>query len=149
MTAMFIITSKNKTPQSLRRNFCLHLLRHRNNGGLMTDHSGRVEGKTPVSINNNGRGLGLCDVTHTRIWERLDLRKGLLYIGIKKNKKHWVDFYHYRVDVYKHCQHTFMFKQHVKVNFASDDPFQIKHVSHEVMVASLNRENIAVWHFKS
>ncbi len=29
-------------------------------------------------------------------------------------KKHWVDFYHYRVDVYTHFQHTFMFKQHVK-----------------------------------
>jgi len=37
--------------------------------------------------------------------------------GLKK-KKEWVDFYHYRVDVYTHCQHTFMFKHHVKVNFA-------------------------------
>ncbi len=35
-----------------------------------------------------------------------------------------MDFNHYRVDVYKYCQHTFMFKQHVKVNFASDDPFK-------------------------
>ncbi len=37
-----------------------------------------------------------------------------------------MDFYHYRVDWYKNCHHTFMFKQHVKVNFASDDPFKIK-----------------------
>ncbi len=34
-----------------------------------------------------------------------------------------MDFYYYRVVVYTHCQHTFMFKHHVKVNFASDDPF--------------------------
>ncbi len=35
-----------------------------------------------------------------------------------------VDFYHYRVVVCTHCQDTFQFKQHVKVNFASDDPFK-------------------------
>ncbi len=41
------------------------------------------------------------------------------------NKNHWVDFYDYRVNVYTHFQHTFyMFKQHVKVNLASDDPFK-------------------------
>ncbi len=33
-----------------------------------------------------------------------------------------MDFYHYRVVVYTH-DNTFMFKQHVKVSFASDDPF--------------------------
>ncbi len=33
-----------------------------------------------------------------------------------------MDFYHYSLDVYTHCQHTFMFK-HVKVNFAFNDPF--------------------------
>ncbi len=33
-------------------------------------------------------------------------------------------FYHYRVVVYTHCQHTFMFKQLVKVKFASDDCFK-------------------------
>ncbi len=31
-----------------------------------------------------------------------------------------MDFYNFRVDVYKNCQHTFMFK-HVKLNFASDN----------------------------
>ncbi len=41
-----------------------------------------------------------------RIWERLDMRKGFGFIGIKK-KKHWVEFYHYTVDVYTHCQDTF------------------------------------------
>jgi len=34
--------------------------------------------------------------------------------------------YHYSVDVYTHCQHKFMFKQPVKVNLASDDPFKKK-----------------------
>ncbi len=74
-----------------------------------------------VSINYRRRGLCLCDITQTRIWEWLDLKKGILFIEIKKS--HWVDFYHYRVVVYTHCQHTFMFKQHAKVSFASDDPF--------------------------
>ncbi len=36
-----------------------------------------------------------------------------------------MDFYHCRMDVYTHFQHTFMFKQLVKVNLASDDPFRI------------------------
>ncbi len=35
-----------------------------------------------------------------------------------------MDFYHYRVDVCTHFQHKFLFKQHVKVNLASDDPFK-------------------------
>ncbi len=32
--------------------------------------------------------------------------------------------YHYMVVVYTHCQHTFQFKQLVKVHVASDDPFK-------------------------
>ncbi len=36
--------------------------------------------------------------------------------GVSENER--VDFYHYRVVVYIHCQHTFKFKQHVRVNFA-------------------------------
>ncbi len=51
------------------------------------------------------------------IWER-----GKDFSRFKK-KKHWVDFYHYRVVVYTHCQHTFQFKQRVKVHVASYDPF--------------------------
>ncbi len=38
--------------------------------------------------------------------------KGDFKIGFFK--KHWMNFYHYRMDVYTHFQHTFMFKQHVK-----------------------------------
>ncbi len=53
----------------------------------------------------------------------LDLRKGKAFNEI--TKKHWVDFYHYRVVVYTHCQHTFQFKQLVKVHVALHDPFNI------------------------
>ncbi len=38
----------------------------------------------------------------------------ILKHGFKKTTKHWVDIYHYRMDVYIHFQHTFMFKQLVK-----------------------------------
>ncbi len=41
----------------------------------------------------------------------------------KKKKKYWVDFYHYRVVMYA-LPKTFMFKQHVKMHLASDDPFK-------------------------
>ncbi len=44
-----------------------------------------------------------------------------LYVGTLAHKaigQEQVDFYHYRVVVYTHCQHTFMLKKHVKVNFA-------------------------------
>ncbi len=48
----------------------------------------------------------------TGISEQPDLRKGILNRNLKK--KYWVDFYHYRVNVYTHFQHTFMFKLLVK-----------------------------------
>ncbi len=63
-------------------------------------------------------GAWVCVTSHVHqsenglIWER-----GYL-LGL--NKKHWVDFYHYRVVVYTRCQDTFQFK-HVKVNFAFYD----------------------------
>ncbi len=63
----------------------------------------------------------VCDITQTRSREWPDLKKGIFY-GLNKN--HWVDFYHYKVVVYTHGQQTFMFKQHVKVNFATDDPLR-------------------------
>ncbi len=50
-------------------------------------------------------------VTLTGISEQPDLRKGILKRDFKKNT---VDFYHYRMDVYTHFQHIFMFKQLVK-----------------------------------
>ncbi len=47
--------------------------------------------------------------------------KGDFKIRIKK--KQWVDFYHYRVDMYAHYQHTFV-QTTCRVNFASDDHFK-------------------------
>ncbi len=66
-----------------------------------------------------GRGLQPCDVTQTDD----SIEKGGK--GFSRVKiKHWVDFYHYRVVVYTHCQHTFQFKQHVKVHVAVYDPYK-------------------------
>ncbi len=76
-----------------------------------------------MSGNNRGRGLGLCEAKQPRSEERLDLRN-ILFIRIKKKNTGWI-FYHYKADMYKHCQHTFMFKHHGKVNFASDDHFKM------------------------
>ncbi len=50
-------------------------------------------------------------------------------------KKHWVDFYHCRVDAYTHFQHTFMFKQ--QVNFASDDPFNAAQRWHKCIYTAI------------
>ncbi len=121
-TAMFIITSNNKTPQSLRRHSCLLLLQHRDNGGLSTAHSGRVCAKMTVSLSNLGRGLGKATSHSQESVNHLNWERAYYLWGLKK--KHWVDFYRCRVDVYTYWQHTFMFKQHLKVNFTSDYPFK-------------------------
>ncbi len=55
----------------------------------------------------------LCSLSHPT--------KHLRFWGLKK--KHWVNFYHYRVVVF--TLNTFQFKQHGKKNFASDDPLNI------------------------
>jgi len=34
-----------------------------------------------------------------------------------------MDFFHFVVVVSTHCKDTFMCKHHIKVNFASDDPY--------------------------
>ncbi len=120
-TAMFINTSNNKAPQPLRRHSCQHLLRQQNNGGLFTAHSGRSVIKRQCQSTIMG-GAWQNYVTLPRICEQLDLRKSLLFMGIEK--KHRVDLYHYRVVVCTHCQHTFLFRHHVKMNFASDVPFK-------------------------
>ncbi len=120
-TAMFIITSNNKTPQSLRSHSCLHLLRRWNNwwqltqGGSEVRHQCSLCWNATCQSNYRGRGLRLCDVTWTAglIWERCKAFSCL------KKKKHWVDLYHYRVVVY-----TFQFKQLVKVHVALYNPLQ-------------------------
>ncbi len=63
---------------------------------------------------------GACAELHhsdRNLREQPDLRERILKEGLKK---HWVDFYHYRMDVYTHIYVQITFK----VNFASDDPFK-------------------------
>ncbi len=68
----------------------------------------------------------ICVTSHRQKGENgLIWKSGYYFYGLNKN--HWVDFYYYRVDVYTHCQHTFLFKQLIKVNLASDDPFKFLH----------------------
>ncbi len=136
---MFIIASNNKIPQSLRNHSCLHLLRWWNWWQLTQVRSevrhqyslcwNATVNQTIVggaSVNQTIVGgasvnqtiVGGASVTRTdgSIWVK---------ILVDKKTKNWVDFYHYIVVVYTHCQHTFMFKQLVKVHVALYDPFNI------------------------
>ncbi len=64
-----------------------------------------------LSINSRWGGVGGCctELRHSdRALRTAWFEKGDFKIGILK--KHWVDFYHYRMDVYT-LQHTFMFRQ--------------------------------------
>ncbi len=84
---MFIITSNNKTPQSLRKYSCLHLLRCQNNGRLMTAHSGRsvIKPKTDTTVNHQSWERPEQNyVILPIICEQLDMRKGFGFIEIKK-----------------------------------------------------------------
>ncbi len=53
----------------------------------------------------------VCVTSHNQesenglIWERI-----MIFVGKEKTRC----IYHYKVVVYTHCQHTFMFKLHVK-----------------------------------
>ncbi len=122
---MFIITSNNKTPQSLRSHSCLPLLRRRYNGGQLTQGGSVLKPKTDATVNQQSweRPGYVWHHTANNLWTWSE--KGVMIYGDLKKKKHWVDFYYYRVVVFTHCQHTFQFKQHVKVNFACDDPFKV------------------------
>ncbi len=64
-------------------------------------------------------------------WER-SVQNYVILTGISEQpdfkigdlkKKYWGIFYHCRMDLYTHFQHTFMLKKPCKVNVASDDPF--------------------------
>ncbi len=69
---------------------------------------------------------GACIELHhsDRILRTAWIEKEDFKIGIKK-KKHWVDFYHYWMDVYTHFQHTFMFKQFEKLYFHPMTPLSL------------------------
>ncbi len=93
----------------------------------ITAHSGRVWGTTPVqsvlkrSCKSTIVGGASVRVTSHRQTARFE--KGVKIL-VDKKKKHWVDFYHYRVVVYTRCQHTFQFKQLIKVHVALYDHFK-------------------------
>ncbi len=110
----------NKTLQLLRRHFCLYLLRRRNNGGLFPAHSGRVCDKTPVSINNCGRGLCRTTSLCQESVNGLICERGYYLGGFKKMTGLICIIIGWMCT---HTANTFQFKQHV-VNFASDDPFK-------------------------
>ncbi len=65
-------------------------------------------------------GAAFSHVTSHRQAARFE--KGVQILGDKKST--WWICYHYRVVVYTHCQHTFQFKQLVKVHVALYDPFK-------------------------
>ncbi len=120
-TALFIITS---TTQHLNLLGAI-LVYICSDGETMEDREQLTQGGAVVKHRCQSTIVGgawVCVTSHSQesenclIWE-----SDHYYWGFKL--KHCVDFYHYRVVVYTHCQHTFMFKHHVKVNFASDNPF--------------------------
>ncbi len=107
-TAIFIITSNNKAPQSLNQR---HLVFPCTGVDTMADSSQLTQGggsKLRQSCQSTIVGGACTELRHS---DR-NLRTAWFEKGDLKN--HWVDFYHYRMDVYTHFQHTFMFKQHVK-----------------------------------
>jgi len=77
MTDVFVITPKNRTPQSLRRHSALVYQQWRT---MMIARSGRVCFETLLSINNRGRGARPCGVK--RSVRRLGLRQGVGEVSI-------------------------------------------------------------------
>ncbi len=78
----------------------------------MADEWQLTQGRSKVrrSCQSTIVGVACAELRHS---DRA-LRKAWFEKGDFK-KKHWVDFYNYRMDVYKHFQHTFMFKLLEKV----------------------------------
>ncbi len=66
--------------------------------------------------------VGGASVSVTSHGQTARFEKGIKILVVKKNTG--FIFYHYRVVVYTHCQHTFQFKQLVKVHVALYDPFK-------------------------
>ncbi len=109
-TAIFIITANNKAPQSLNQR---HLVFPCTGVDTMADSSQLTQGGSKVRRSSQSTLVGgaCTELRHSDG----NLRTAWFEKGdLKKKKKHWVDFYNYRMDVYTHFQHTFMFKQHVK-----------------------------------
>ncbi len=86
----------------------LQLLERGENEGQRTTAEGGNYGNTGLSV--SGRGRGLNNVTSYCLENQNDRSSetDLVYWGLKN--KEWVYFYHCRVVVFTHCQHTFMSK---------------------------------------
>ncbi len=126
-TAVFI-TSNNKTLQSLNQR---HLGIPCTGVDTMADSSQLTQGGSKVrrSCQSTIVGGACTELRHSdRNLKTAWFEKGDFKTGIKKKKNHWVDFYHYRMDVYTHFQYTFMFKQLVKWVLPPMTPLHFKSV---------------------
>ncbi len=109
MTALFIITSNNKKPKSLN---WIHSCLPCTGVNTMADSSQLTQCGSKVRQPCQSTIVGgACAEPHysDRNPRTAWFEKGVLKQGIKK--KHWVYLYRYKMDVYTHFQHTFMFKQ--------------------------------------
>ncbi len=114
--------------QCKRSHSCIHLLRWWNNSSLR----GWVWGNTPVQSvlkcyyqsNYSWSGLCPCDITQTGIWDWLEKGVGVFEKGVKilvdkKNNTGWICIIKGWLCTHTaKCQHTFQFKQLVKVHVA-------------------------------
>ncbi len=129
-TAMFIITSNSKTLKLLNLR---HLVFPCTGVDTMEDSSQLTQDGSKVRRPCQSTIVGVtCAELLTGISEQPDLRKGIL---------NWVDFYHYRVDVYTHFQHTFMFKQHVKLFLHPMTPLNVCPWKHRVFFTEWESEH--------
>ncbi len=99
-TAIFITTSNNKTPKSLNWR---HLVFPCTVVDTMADSSQLTQGGSKVRwpCQSTIVGVACAELRHSdRNLRTAWFKKEDFKIGIKKEKKHWVDFNHYRMDVY-------------------------------------------------
>ncbi len=142
-TAMFIITSDNKTPQSLRRHSCLHLLWRWNNWWQLTRGGSEVRHQCSLCWNasvNQQSWEGPPSVwRHTARFE-----KGITILVDKKKNTGWI----FIIIGYTHYQHRFQFKQLVKMQISLYDPFNFKNRYYHVILKTgvMVAENSALNH---
>ncbi len=108
-TAIFIITSNNRATKLLNRKY---IVLPCNGIDSIADISQLTQGvfKVRRPCQSTIMGAASAGLHHSdRALRTARFEKGDFKIGIKK--KHWVDFYQYRMDVYTLFQQTFMFKQ--------------------------------------
>ncbi len=138
-TAMFIITSNNKMPQSLNLR---HLVFSCTTFNTLLDWWQLTQGGSEVwwPCQSTIVGAACTEIYNSdRNFRTAWFEKGDFKIGIKK-EKHWLHLYHYSLDVYTNFKHTFMLKQ--LVNFSSDDPFNKARKEQDLII---NQFGTGVW----